>query len=195
MTVMAETTGSDSHGIVPDRPFTVDDLEEMPDDGRRYELVDGQLVVSPAPGRKHQRVVLKLGALLDAACPAEWEVILAPFTVRTSENNEVQPDVLVARDEDLTETNLPVAPVLAIEVLSPSTGLYDFNLKKAAYQRMGVPDYWVIDPLGPSMIAFRLGEAGNYVTLAEVKDTDPFEAERPFPVRVVPAELLGRLAD
>ena len=76
-------------------PFTVADLEGMPDDGRRYELIDGELLVSPAPGWAHQAVVLALSILLDQACPAELRVLAAPFAVRPDKFNEVQPDVLV----------------------------------------------------------------------------------------------------
>jgi Uma2 family endonuclease len=190
MSVMAETTGS--HGIVQGRPFTVYDLEAMPDDGHRYELLDGMLLVTPAPGLKHQKVVLKLGVLLDAHCPDDLQVVPAPFAVRPSVTTELRPDLLVGRDEDFNEAYLPVAPVLAVEVLSPSTALYDLNSKKAAYQRLGVQCYWVIDPQVPNLTVFELDDSRRYAEIAEVKGTDAFDAERPFPVRVVPAELLGR---
>jgi Uma2 family endonuclease len=137
MVAMTESTGSISlpHG----RPFTVRDLEAAPDDGNRYELLDGMLFVSPAPGLRHQKTSLQLAFRLEAACPAGLHVLTAPFAVRPNDRTELRPDVLVARDEDLTEQNLPVAPVLAVEVLSPSTALKDLNLKKAAYLRMGCP--------------------------------------------------------
>lgn len=190
MSVMAATT--DSHGTVPGSPFTVNDLETMPDDGRRYELVDGSLVVTPAPGFKHQKIVLLLGMLLETNCPDELQVLPAPFALRPSDKTELQPDVLVARDEDLTETHLPTAPVLAVEVLSPSTVLHDRNTKKAVYERLGVVSYWLVDPQIPSLTAFELDESGSYEQVAEVKDTEVFEARRPFPVDVVPSDLLGR---
>jgi Uma2 family endonuclease len=101
--------------------------------------------------------------------------------------------VLVARDEDLTEKLLPVAPVLAVEVLSPSTAMVDVNLKKAAYQRMGVASYWIIDPIEARLRVFELTEAGHYTQVADVKGEDGFEAEQPFQVRIVPADLLGKL--
>lgn len=177
----------------PAGPYTVDDLAAMPDDGRRYELIDGILVVSPAPGTRHQMVVLQLAMRLEDACPDDLIVLPAPFAVQTAVDTEVQPDVLVARDEDLTAKNLPVAPVLAVEILSPSTALFDLNTKKAVYQRMGVPSYWLIDPQDPRLTVFELDEDGQYQQIADVKGDDPFDAERPFPVRIVPAELVGRL--
>src|SRR5947199_6879339 len=85
------------------RPFTVDDLEAMPDDGNRYELIDGTLIVSPAPSFRHQKIVVKLTGRLDSVCPDDLHVISAPFAVRDSSSTEVQPDVLVARDEDFTD--------------------------------------------------------------------------------------------
>lgn len=174
-------------------PFTVEDLERMPDDGRRHELLDGVLIVSPAPGTKHQKVVVRLAAALDAVCPIDLHVLVAPYAVQPASDTELQPDVLVARDEDLTEKLLPVGPILAVEVLSPSTALIDTHMKKAAFQRMGVPCYWIIDPLEPRLIAFELDEAGVYSQVAEVKGEDAFDAERPFPARIVPADLLGTL--
>jgi Uma2 family endonuclease len=174
-------------------PFTVEDLERMPDDGRRYELLDGVLIVSPAPGTRHQKVVVRLAGALDAVCPPDLHVLVAPYAVQPSVTTELQPDLLVARDEDLTEKLLPVGPLLAVEVLSPSTAINDLNNKRVAYQRMGVPSYWVIDPLDPRLTVFELDDAGVYVQVAEVKGEDEFEAERPFPVRIVPAGLLGSL--
>jgi len=188
------TATADSPGITPGRPFTVDDLEAMPDDGRRYELIDGMLLVSPAPMLRHQKIVTSLAALLHARCPANLHTLAAPFAVRPSKKTELQPDVLVAREEDLTEKLLPVAPLLAVEVLSPSTAINDLNNKKAAYERLGVPSYWVIDPQQPTLTVFELDPDGRYQQIAEVKGDDVFEAMRPFPVRVVPVELLGTLA-
>lgn len=180
-------------GIPHGRPFTVDDLEAMPDDGNRYELIDGTLIVSPAPGTRHQKVVAKLLVALDAACPDDMHVLPAPFAIRPSTSTELQPDLVVARDEDLTEKLLPVAPWLAVEVLSPSSVINDLNNMKAAYERMGVPTYWVVDPLQPSITVFELVD-GRYRQTAEVKDADVLEVDRPFPVRVAPRDLLGTMA-
>jgi Uma2 family endonuclease len=153
----------------------------------RYEL-DGTLFVSPALSRQHQRVLLKLAFALEANCTPEFEVLPAPFAVRPSNSTELQPDVLVARKADLTEKLLPVAPALAVEIFSPSSVINDLNNKKAAYERLGVAAYWVIDPQQPAMIVFELDD-GRYRQVAEVTGDDAYEARHPFPVRVVPAEL------
>ncbi|GAA4876486.1 Uma2 family endonuclease [Saccharopolyspora cebuensis] len=183
---MVETTGPRP------RPCTVADLVEMPADGRRYELLDGMLLASPPPGFRHQKVVLRLGALLDAACPDEFEVVPAPFAVRPSVTEELQPDLLVARRADLAEQHLPVAPVLVVEVLSPGSRHYDLGPKKAAYQRIGVTHYWVVDPLVPGLVVHEPGDGGEFRVTAAARGAEVFEARRPFPVRVVPAELPPR---
>src|ERR1700691_5163943 len=80
-------------------PFTVEDLDRMPDDGRRYELIDGMLIVSPAPNMGHQRVIIVLGSLLEQACP-ENLVVFADIGVRIGESSALEPDVVVARVAD-----------------------------------------------------------------------------------------------
>jgi len=176
-------------------PLTVHDLEGMPDDGRRYELVDGVLVVTPAPGWSHQEMAFRLAMGLDAVCPPELRVIVAPFAIRPSLHTELQPDVLVARYENLTIKDLPVAPVLAVEVLSRSTALIDRNLKRAALARVGVPLYWLLDPepAAPSITALELGENGEYREVAGATGKQKFEVSRPFPVQLRPADLLAGL--
>jgi Uma2 family endonuclease len=174
-------------------PMTVRDLEGMPDDGRRYELIDGVLLVTPAPGLRHQKITYRLYGVLEAACPADFDVVGAPFAVHHGDKIELQPDVLVGRNEDFTDQDLPVPPVLAVEVLSPSTAIHDLNTKKAVYERLGTAGYWVIDPAEPALTVFELDVDGNYQQVAKAAGDETFEAERPFPVRIVPRELLGRL--
>ncbi|HET6709045.1 Uma2 family endonuclease [Amycolatopsis sp.] len=174
-------------------PMTVRDLEGMPDDGRRYELIDGALLVTPASGFRHQKVVYRLYGVLEAACPHEFDVLGAPFAVHDGDKTELQPDMLVGRDEDFTDKDLPAPPVLAVEVLSPSTAIYDLNLKKAVYERLGTGSYWVIDPNEPALTVFELDADGHYQQVAKAAGDEAVELERPFPVRIVPRELLGRL--
>ena len=175
-------------------PFTVSDLEEMPDDGRRYELIDGMLLVSPAPGWAHQEAILALGLVLRQACPASMRVLVAPFAVRPDKYNEVQPDVLAARYEDLTEQGLRRAPLLAVEVISPTSRLRDASLKKAVYARLGTPSYWLVDPNPdkPSLTVFELF-GGEYTEAGHVLDDQPWDAAGPFPVQVIPADLVRGL--
>ena len=181
-------------GLASTSGYTVAELHAMPDDGRRRELIDGMLFVSPAPGWPHQEMALALYRLLHAVCPPELHVLAAPFAVTTSLLDEVQPDVLVARFADLTRANLPVAPVLAGEVASRSTRLHDRNTKKAHYERLGVASYWLLDPDGPGAIeVLELDGRGRYTTVAEVAGDDVVSLTRPFPVTLSPARLLDGL--
>src|SRR5215211_4641527 len=94
------------------RPFTVADLESTPDDGHRYELLDGALLVTPAPGWAHQEAVVELTGRLRQDRVPGVRVICAPFAVQFTQDTELQPDVLVARYDDLTPEKLPTAPLL-----------------------------------------------------------------------------------
>lgn len=172
------------------RPLTADDLAAIPDDGHRYELIDGTLIVTPAPSWRHQRAVARLlRTLMDAAPDGSLEVLAAPFDVRLADDTVLQPDVLVCRVTDLTQRNLPVAPLLAIEVLSPSTRLVDLNLKRARYEAAGCDSYWVVDPSAPSIAAWELRD-GAYADVASVTGGELFSAAHPFPVTLAPRDLV-----
>jgi Uma2 family endonuclease len=171
------------------RPLTRQDLESVPDDGHRYELIDGALIVTPAPRPRHQTAVLELAIALRDACPAELKVLIAPLDVVLADDTVLQPDVLVTRRADLSERDLPVPPLLAVEVLSPSTRLIDLNLKRARYEAAGCPSYWVIDPDEPSLVAWELRDAA-YVEVAHVVGEETFRAARPYGVNVCPAQLV-----
>ena len=172
------------------RPLTRVDLEDLPtDDGHRYELIDGVLLVSPGPQLPHQDVVGNLHRLLRAACPKHLKVVLAPFAVAISDDTELQPDLLVAPRAQFTRKELPGAPLLAIEVLSPSTRRVDQLLKRDRLQQAGCASYWLVDPEEPSLLALELRD-GVYVEVARVSGDEVWEAELPFPMTVVPNLLL-----
>jgi len=179
---------------LPAGPVTRAELDAMPDDGRRHEIVDGMLYVSAAPGLIHQRVVLRLAIVLTSVCPPDCEVVVAPFDVALADDTVMEPDVLVARRCDLTSRDLPAAPVLAVEVLSYSTRLYDTHIKRERFERAGTPHFWVINPVAnpdeAHLVAWTLGPDKRYEQVADVKGNDPFTTEDPFPVTVVPADLV-----
>lgn len=171
-------------------PLTRADLDALPDDGRRHELLDGVLIVSPAPRPKHRRAAFRLARLLDEMCPDGLEVFMAPLDVALGDDTVLEPDVLVTRVDDLTEKDLPKPPVLAVEVLSPSTRRYDLLLKRSRYEAAGTPSYWVVDPDEPSIIAWDLRD-GQYVEAGRAKGSDALELAVPFGVRVVPELLVS----
>ena len=176
--------------VIPEfRPMTVDDLDAMPDDGHRYELIDGMLIVSPAPGNSHQGMLGTLHVVMRQACPSHLKVRFAPFDVTLANDTLVQPDLLVTSAESLVERGLFGPPLLAVEVLSPSTKHYDRGMKFARYAVAGISSYWIIDPVEVRLNAWELVD-GAYVEVAEVSGDERWTAQLPFEVTICPTELI-----
>lgn len=174
---------------VSSRPLTYEDLADTPHDGRRYELVDGTLVVSPGPVLEHQDVVGNLYLLLRAACPAELKVVLAPYDVKLADDTVLEPDLLVAPRSQFTRKFLPGPPLLAVEVLSPSTSRFDRLVKRERLQEAGCPSYWLLDPHEPAVTVLEL-EDGRYVERGRASGTVRLAVTMPYAMTIVPAELL-----
>jgi Uma2 family endonuclease len=175
--------------VVTHGEFNSDSLAELPDDGFRHEVITGTLIVTPAPGFRHQRISLGFASLLDSHTPAGLVVLQAPFDVRLDAETTVQPDVLVARRDDVTDRNLPVPPLLAIEVLSRATRHLDLGTKKQLYADSGCQHYWVIDPHALQLTAWELRN-GEYAEVADIAGAESWTAESPFAVTITPADLL-----
>jgi Uma2 family endonuclease len=175
----------------PLREWTVADLEGLPDDGLQYELLDGLLLVSPAPVPLHQRAVLKLSRLLDDACPDSMEVFVAPLDWQPDPGTSLQPDILVVRNEDVGPKNITAPPVLAVEILSPSTRRKDLLLKRSKYEETGVAGFWTLDPDRPSFTAFELIE-GTYRMTAEAIRDQTVSLAAPFTLQITPTQLVTR---
>ncbi|MCY7363785.1 MAG: Uma2 family endonuclease [Frankiaceae bacterium] len=173
---------------IPAGPWTVDDLDALPEGtGVRYELIDGALLVSAEPSLQHQRVNGRLLRLLQDAAPAEIEVFL-PIDVRLSPVRQVAPDISVVRRSDATGRRLAGVPLLVVEVQSPSTRAVELTLKRQVLEEAGVPSYWLVEPDDLVLTALELVD-GRYEQVAQVHGDEAFDARRPFPVRVVPAQL------
>ena len=170
------------------RPLVRADLDDLPDDGHRYELIDGSLIVSPGPQLPHQDMVGNLYLRLRAACPADLKVVLAPFDVVLADDTVVEPDLLVAPRTQFTRRELPGGPLLAVEVLSPSTRRVDLLLKRDRLQAAQVPSYWLVDPDVPAVTVLELRD-GVYEQVGHVTGGQALEVDRPFRVRLVPREL------
>ncbi len=110
-----------THVLPWGKPLTYDDLEAMPEDGHRYELIEGVLIVTPAPKLVHQRAAMRLLRLLDDAAPSDVEVLPGPLDYKVSDLTVLEPDIVVARREDYEERYLRRTPLLVVEVQSPST--------------------------------------------------------------------------
>lgn len=171
--------------------YCVEDLADMPDDGRRYELVDGSLLVTPSPNVAHQAASGRLFVLLAAVVGPRYRVFFAPLDWKVSEHTLFAPDVLVVRDPDLTAPRLESPPVLAIEILSRSTRHIDRGTKRLAYAKAGLEHYWIFDPTVPSLQVFRLNpEGGVYDEVAVVEGDDEFRDDV-FGALVVPAAIVA----
>lgn len=180
---------------LPIRPdgYTIADLDALPEpNGMRFELVDGVLIVSPSPKHRHQLLIDSLGEVLKRACPPDLVVIPAGQDVRTGDRTNLVPDLLVERliDIDLDDHVAP-APVLVVEVISPSSRRIDVGLKLEVYAEMGVPSYWVLDPVDDWVRVYEL-EDDSYVLVAAAHGDEQLRAEQPFPVSFRPTDLLAR---
>lgn len=145
-----------------DNLLTREDLDALPDDGLRHELIDGAFVMTPSPNVGHQRTSRALLLVLEAALrDTELEVVYAPFDVVLGPN-VVEPDLLVARTADFADRALPTAPLLVVEIRSPSTAWLDEGRKRTLYEEAGVASYWLLDPATPSIRILELVD-GHYV--------------------------------
>ncbi|MDX3002922.1 Uma2 family endonuclease [Kribbella solani] len=169
--------------------FTIADLDDLPDDGMRYELVDGTLLVAPAPLPIHQTAAFELGVQLRLHCPKDLKVFMAPTDFQPTARRSLQPDVLVCRRADVGPKAIQRSLLLAAEVLSPATRSKDLLFKRGLYEEAGVQSYWIVDPDRVELTVLEL-VAGRYVQRAKVRGKDTFTADLPFTVQIVPADLI-----
>lgn len=165
--------------------WTYSHYAALPDDGRRYEIIDGVLYMAPAsPLGSHQRTVGRIFYHLTTYVEFAGlgQIYMAPFDVELAFHTVVQPDVLVllnASIEKIVPTRVIGAPDLVVEVLSPGTAKYDRSKKYHAYARAGVREYWIADPLARSVEVLTL-EGGEY------RPVGVFSGEQMVRSRVVP---------
>src|SRR4051812_26433498 len=129
--------------------YTVQDLENFPDDGNRYELLNGILLVSPLPELPHQGISTHLASVLYSALRGPgYAKVFAPGAVVLEPHTQLEPDILVVPPHYTLRNNWKEVTEywLAIEVLSASTHMYDRNYKRDAYLQIGVREVWLVDP-------------------------------------------------
>jgi Uma2 family endonuclease len=157
-------------------------LATLPDDGNRYEVIDGDLIVTPAPSYAHQRIVRILATLLQnyLASSTHAEVMLAPAEVRAGEHTSVEPDLFVLP----LNAGLPVAGpaalgdlLLTIEVVSPSTAGIDRYRKRPLYHREGIPECWIVDPDGQFVERWRFDAGEPEVVRHVIEWQEPHAAQ------------------
>ena len=141
------------------------DYEVLPADGRRYELHEGELSVTPAPSPQHQRISGNLNEILRQHVKARriGEVFYAPIDCILGQTTVVQPDLVyleTSRLSIVSARGLEGPPTLVVEILSPATTLIDRSTKRQLYARYGVPYYWIVDPEARTIEVYSLSEGG-----------------------------------
>lgn len=183
--------------VVTLRPLIYDDLLAMPDDGKRYEIIGGELFVNPPPSWGHQHIILWFFELLRgyARESGGGQVTVAPFGVLLGPHDAVEPDVifLSARRPRVPwrDNTIDYPPDLVVEVISPSSRRKDRVAKMALYARAGVPEYWTADPMEEAFVMNHL-QGNQYVQVAPDADgwlTSPTLAG----LRVNPADIFSEL--
>lgn len=187
--------GTQVHGLAVATGMTVAELEALPDDGHRHELIDGELFVTPAPSHHHQHVLLQV---LDAvrAVAGDRRVFFSPLDVRHGPRTNVQPDLVVygrvasaQLEPDGTPDQAPVPEVL-VEVSSPSTRRLDLLRKRELYERMGVAEYWFVDRDAGAVDVHVLGPDGRYGPPRTASGDQPPRSDA-LPVTVAVEQLLA----
>jgi len=150
--------------------LTYDDYRAIPDDGRRYELIEGEIRIMSSPATQHQRVSRNLGVLLHLHVNEHQlgEVLTAPLDVILDRGTVVQPDILFVsklRLGVISKRGIEGPPDLVVEVLSESTQSFDRGAKRQVYARYGVDHYWIVDPEARAL-AEHVRSRNDYALLA-----------------------------
>lgn len=146
-----------------------DDYAAIPPDGKRWELLEGELEVNPAPSSRHQTVSRRLQheLMLQLEDTSLAQVFDAPADLILAHTTVLQPDLIIvsqARTSIITERAIEGVPDVVVEILSPGTRTWDRRRKRAAYAKFGIPEYWIVDPVACWLELFRL--SGDAYALA-----------------------------
>jgi Uma2 family endonuclease len=169
--------------------WTYDDYAALPDDGHRYEIVNGVLIMAPAPSPEHQSIAVRLSHYLFAHVELAGlgRVFASPLDVDLGPKNMYQPDLVVilnAHLDRVAEKKIIGAPDLVVEITSPSTAAYDRLTKYEKYAHAGIPEYWIVKPASHTVEVLVL-EGGEYRSLGL------FRGEQTLPSRIVPDLPVG----
>jgi Uma2 family endonuclease len=163
--------------------WTYEDYLTLPEGGPfRYEIIDGELCMTPSPNTKHQKISRNILHFIDSFLRQNTvgEIFYAPYDVVFSQDplQVAEPDLVFvskARAAIITEKNIQGAPDLLIEILSPTTAANDRRVKRTLYERFGVPEYWIVDPEAETVQVFRLSD-GRYGTCLEFRKEDALDS-------------------
>jgi len=177
--------------------WTYEDYLRLPDDGRRYEVIRGDLYVSPAPSVDHQRAIARLFRLLDRFVLDHklGEVLTAPLDVLLPDGlaSPVQPDIVffrVGNEPRAGAANFQGVPDLVIEVLSPTTRRLDTRVKLSAFRAAGVPEVWFADPQVRTLVVHGFSEDGtSYVELCRAAEGESISSRVLTGLRIVASDV------
>ncbi len=181
-------------------PLTREDVERLGAAGERMELIDGELREKGGVSQRHGEIEVQLTIPLGTHVFANGLGRIYPsdtqFAIFRDPDVIVIPDLAFVRADRVPPEAerwhiAPFAPDLAVEVISPSTALFDRLLKYSRYAAAGIAHYWIIDPVGQSLTAYELGPDGTYIELAHVTSDEAFAATRPVTLTVVPGALIA----
>lgn len=178
--------------------YTTADLHMLPEDGLRWELIDGSLSVSPSATTDHNTIAMWIASALWESSPSDDLMVGLDQSVTIDDHNEPRPDVVVASAEFLQQSPFPLAGArLVVEVISPTSVLRDTETKRALYARARVPAYWIVRPIDDepaiSLAELVLDDDGRY-RYATHYTTDVFETKVPWPVRIDLPAMIARRA-
>jgi len=168
--------------------WTYSDYARLPDDGNRYEVIDGELLVTPSPSPLHQRVMFRLALTLEPYVERHGLGLVIPDVDLLFQTGQfLRPDLLVAprdRPDGITNRGIEIAPLLVVEILSPTSGAIDRVKKPMRYGDFGIPEYWVLDPEERCAWVWRFAEGATSPERVEGRlewrpagATDPLEID------------------
>ena len=170
---------------IREQQVTYDMYAEMPEDGARYEILDGSLeLMSPGPSPSHQAVSRELEFLLMQSCRSDYVLFHAPLDVILDQTNVLQPDILMVHRSRLaivTKRGVEGPPDLAVEILSPGSRSRDKVVKMEIYAKHGVPEYWIIDTVSRTLEQYRLANGGSHYVLHNLFEGDDLVASDKLP--------------
>ena len=159
------------HDLIKESGWTVEDYNQLPEDGNQYEIIDGKLEFKPSPTTTHQRICSNLDHLISQTCRMDYIIMESPIDVILSETETRQPDLLMihrSREHIIAEHAIIGPPDLVAEIISPSSAKRDRTMKKDSYARFGVLEYWIVDPANRTLEQYVLLQEGQPYHLAEL---------------------------
>ena len=171
------------HMAASTKQWTLEELHNLPDDGNKYELIDGELYVTPPPNPEHETILARLTRILEPYVARHGlGFVYHPRSVFRVGGSEVEPDLMVRRPPPRERTgweDMPL-PILVVEAFSPYTRRRDLGVKYDFYTRNGIAEYWMIDPERRTITVVRTGDDARIVV--DALEWHPAGASEPLSI-------------